>query len=183
LYTTSLTLLQHLRVQNPLGWEKFTKLYLPLLYKWLRSVGIVEEDAQDLTQDIFVNIYSSLSGFQHYGKGSFRRWVRTIVNRRISDYFRRKNNELPVVPIKGSGPRILGEAWELVFVEEVYQQALSMLRKEFSERDWQAFERQFFGDEEPVHIAASLKISVNNVAIIRCRVLQRLRELVGDLTK
>lgn len=88
-----------------------------------------------------------------------------------------------MVMIKGSGPKALGEAWELVFVDEVFQQALSMLRMEFSERDWQAFERQFFGHESPAEVAISLGISPNNATIIRCRVLQRLRELVGDLTK
>ena len=109
LHTTSLTLLQKLRIQDPDGWERYTKLYLPLLYKWLKNMGISEEDAQDICQEVFINTYTSLSSFEHHGKGSFRKWLRTIVNRRISDHYRKKEKDSPVVPIKGSGPQEIGK--------------------------------------------------------------------------
>ncbi|NBY02528.1 MAG: sigma-70 family RNA polymerase sigma factor [Planctomycetes bacterium] len=183
LHTTSLTLLQKLRIQDPDGWESYTKLYLPLLYKWLKNVGISDEDAQDICQEVFINTYTSLSSFEHHGTGSFRRWLRTIVNRRISDHFRKKEKDSPVVPIKGSGPKVLSESWEEAFVNEVYQSALAMVRQKTSPRDWAIFEKLHFSDNSIQEIAKQYKITANSAAVIRCRILFKLREIVGDCVK
>ena len=183
LHTTSLTLLQKLRIQDPEGWERYTKLYLPLLYNWLKNVGISEEDAQDICQEVFINIYSSLRSFEHHGKGSFRKWLRTIVNRRISDHYRKKEKDSPVVPIKGSGPIVLLESWENAFVNEVYQQAMAMVRQKSSPRDWEIFEKLHFSVKTFEEIAEEYKITANSAAVIRCRILHKLSEIVGDFVK
>lgn len=180
MHTTSLTLLQKLRIQDPDGWECFTKLYLPLLYKWLKNVGIGEEDAQDICQEVFINTYTSLSGFEHHGTGSFRKWLRTIVNRRISDHFRRKEKNSPVVPIKGSGPKVLSESWEEAFVNEVYQYALALVRQKTSQRDWDIFEKIHFSNVSAHQIAEEYNMNPSSVTVIRCRILHKLREIVGD---
>jgi RNA polymerase sigma-70 factor (ECF subfamily) len=183
LHTTSLTLLQKLRIQDPDGWECYTKLYLPLLYKWLKNVGIGEEDAQDICQEIFINTYTSLSSFEHHGAGSFRRWLRTIVNRRISDHYRKKEKDSLVVPIKGSGPKVLSESWEEAFVKEVYQHALVLVRQKTSPRDWEIFEKLHFSTKTASEVGNEYKITPNAAAVIRFRILYKLREIVGDCVK
>ena len=183
LHTTSLTLLQKLRIQDPDGWERYTKLYLPLLYKWLKNMGISEEDAQGICQEVFINTYTSLSSFEHQGTGSFRRWLRTIVNRRISDHYRKKEKDSPVVPIKGSGPKVLSESWENAFVNEVYQHALALIRQTTAPRDWEIFEKLHFSATTAQEIAEEYKITANTAAVIRCRILHKLREIVVDCVK
>ncbi|MCY2972856.1 MAG: sigma-70 family RNA polymerase sigma factor [Planctomycetota bacterium] len=183
MHTTSLTLLQKLRIHDPEGWERFTKLYLPLLFRWLKIMGISEEDAQDICQEVFINTYISLSSFEHHGTGSFRKWLRTIINRRISDHYRKKEKDLPVVPIKGSGPKILSESWENAFVNEVYQHALGMVRQKTSPRDWEIFEKVHFSAKTSQEIAEEYKITANSAAVIRSRILHKLHEIVSDCLK
>lgn len=146
-------------------------------------MGISEEDAQDICQEVFINTYTSLSSFEHQGTGSFRRWLRTIVNRRISDHYRKKEKDSPVVPIKGSGPKVLSESWEEAFVNEVYQHALALIRQKTSPRDWGIFEKQHFSAKTAHEVGNEYNMTANAAAVIRCRILYKLREIVGDCVK
>lgn len=60
--------------------------YLPLVYRRVRCV-IPESDVEDVTQDIFVAVVRSLKSFR--GNARFSTWLRTLVNRRVADYYRR----------------------------------------------------------------------------------------------
>ena len=146
-------------------------------------MGISEADAQDICQEVFINTYTSLSSFEHQGTGSFRRWLRTIVNRRISDHYRKKEKDSPVVPIKGSGPKVLSESWEEAFVNEVYQHALALIRQKTSPRDWEIFEKQHFSAKTAHEVGNEYNMTANAAAVIRCRILYKLREIVGDCVK
>src|SRR5262245_1478691 len=52
--TTSVSLLERLRRPGAHeAWARFVHLYTPLLYYWARRLGLREEDAADLVQDVF----------------------------------------------------------------------------------------------------------------------------------
>lgn len=69
--------------------EAFSGLYLryfPLVYNRVRYV-IPDEDVEDITQEVFLAVLKSLSGFR--GEARFTTWLRTLINRRVADYYRR----------------------------------------------------------------------------------------------
>jgi len=70
--------------------EAFTALYehyLPVVYNRVRYI-VPEEDVDDVTQDIFIAVIRSLKGYR--GEARFGTWLRTITNRQIAEYYRRK---------------------------------------------------------------------------------------------
>ena len=71
------------------------------------------------------------------------------------------------------------QATELELAEEVailYQQAMELIRNEFSERDWQAFRLVVLDERRPKEAAAILRVSANTVYLVKSRILRRLRE-------
>jgi RNA polymerase sigma-70 factor (ECF subfamily) len=70
--------------------DAFTMLYeryLPVVYRRVRYV-IPEPDVEDVTQEIFIAMLKSLKHFRYEAK--FSTWLRTLVNRQVADYYRRR---------------------------------------------------------------------------------------------
>ena len=62
--------------------------YLPVVYRRIRYV-ISEPDVEDVTQEVFIAMIRSLKGFR--GESQFRTWLRTVLNRTVADYYRRRD--------------------------------------------------------------------------------------------
>jgi RNA polymerase sigma-70 factor (ECF subfamily) len=65
-------------------------------------------DAEDLTQDVFLKIYSNLGSFD-LGRGSLQVWITTMTRNLLVDHFRRTRNQ--------RATSSLDEGWE--FAEEL----------------------------------------------------------------
>jgi RNA polymerase sigma-70 factor (ECF subfamily) len=68
--------------------EAFTQLYeryLPMVYVRVRY-RVPETDVEDVTQEIFMTVMRSLRSFK--GNARFSTWLRTLISRRIADYYR-----------------------------------------------------------------------------------------------
>src|SRR5205807_7472116 len=76
---TPSSLLERLRQPfEPEAWARFVSLYTPLMYSWARRVGLQEQDAADLVQDVFVTLLQVLPTFTYDRRQSFRRWLWTV---------------------------------------------------------------------------------------------------------
>jgi len=62
--------------------------YLPMVYNRVRFT-VPETDIEDVTQEIFIGVIRSLKSFK--GDARFSTWLRTLVNRRVADYYRARN--------------------------------------------------------------------------------------------
>ena len=63
---TPSSLLERLRQPfEAAAWEQFVSLYTPLIYSWGRRVGLQEQDAADLVQDVFVTLVQVLPTFTY----------------------------------------------------------------------------------------------------------------------
>jgi RNA polymerase sigma-70 factor (ECF subfamily) len=70
--------------------EAFTLLYeryLPTVYNRVRF-SIPEQDIEDVTQEVFIAVIKSIRSFR--GEARFGTWLRTLTNRQIADYYRRR---------------------------------------------------------------------------------------------
>src|SRR5262249_51356365 len=98
--TTSLTLLGRLR-HNPndqQAWCAFVDRYGRKIYAWCRQWGLQEADAEDVTQNVLVELARQMHHFEYRPSGSFRGWLRTIVHRAWCDYLRQRRRG-----VQGSG--------------------------------------------------------------------------------
>ncbi len=71
--------------------EAFTALYdryLPLVFNRVCYV-IPKEDVEDVTQEIFIAVIKSIKGFRYEAR--FSTWLRTLINRQVADYYRKRN--------------------------------------------------------------------------------------------
>ena len=64
--------------------------YLPLVYRRVRF-SIPVEDAEDVTQEIFIALVRKIKTFK--GDARFSTWLYTITNRKIADYYRKNNSK------------------------------------------------------------------------------------------
>lgn len=62
------------------------EVYFPKTYRKVRRLVPIE-DAEDVTQDIFLNLVCSIDNFQ--GRSAFATWFNRIVANRVADYHRR----------------------------------------------------------------------------------------------
>lgn len=71
--------------------EAFTMLYerhLSVVYKRVCCL-VPESDVEDVTQEIFISLMKSLESFR--GNAKFSTWLRTLTDRRIADFYRRRS--------------------------------------------------------------------------------------------
>jgi RNA polymerase sigma-70 factor (ECF subfamily) len=70
--------------------------YLPAVYGRVRYT-VPEADIEDVTQEVFIAVMRSLKNFR--GDSQFSTWLRTLVNRQVADYYRkRKPDEAELDP-------------------------------------------------------------------------------------
>lgn len=185
-HTTSLTLLERLQSpQDAEAWDRFARLYTPLLYYWCRRAGLQEQDAADLVQEVFVLLVRKLPEFQYDRERSFRNWLRTVTLNKWRESQRRRAgrptpcgadlDEVPAAP----------DEWRLDETEyrrHLVANALPLIEHEFSPREWQAFQRHVVEGLPAADVATELGIRVGTVYAAKSHVLSRLRqELQGFL--
>ena len=73
--------------------EAFNMLYsrhFPAVYKRVRYT-IPDNDVDDITQEIFIAVMRSISSFR--GRAKFSTWLRTLINRQVADYYRKRQHK------------------------------------------------------------------------------------------
>src|SRR5262249_7909666 len=86
MHTTRISLLQQIQQQPAApAWERFVRLYTPLLFYWARRLGLQDPDAGDLVQDVLLHLVQKLPEFQYQPGRSFRGWLRTTLMNKWRD--------------------------------------------------------------------------------------------------
>jgi RNA polymerase sigma-70 factor (ECF subfamily) len=183
-HTTSVSLLE--RLQQPAetqAWERFVRLYTPLMYRWAVQLGAQHADAADLVQDVLVSLCRVLPNFEYDRQKSFRAWLRTVLTNKWRETHRRK-------PRPAAGGEALvnvaepqrGADW--TDAEEqaaLCRRALGLIRPEFSDSTWGAFAGTFIDGLPVPEICQAYALTPNAVYLARGRVLARLRQELDGL--
>ncbi|MCA9144971.1 MAG: sigma-70 family RNA polymerase sigma factor [Planctomycetales bacterium] len=189
--STSLSLLSRVRAAEPAAWERLTRLYGPVVYRWARQAGLQPQDASDVMQDVFHSVTTNIGKFEHqFDGGGFRGWLWTISRNNIRDHYRSLKGtaqatggtagldqiqqlpELPPATSTKSGS---------IEISNLRRRAMELVRGDFEERTWQAFWRSAVEGDTPADVASDLGISVWAVYKARSRVLSRLRQELDGL--
>ena len=193
--SVSSTLLDQLRARRPEAWERFVRLYSPVIYRWCRRSGLIAEDAADVFQEVLAAVMLHLSDF-HRDKpeDSFSGWLAAITRNKVRDYYRRRHGraearggstaqrqmaEIPQPP-EPSEEFIRPDAESDACVS---RRALEMIRLEFETRTWEAFFRVTIQGQPSSQVAEDLEMSIPAVYTAKSRVLRRLRQIMGELPR
>jgi RNA polymerase sigma-70 factor (ECF subfamily) len=187
--STSSSLLASLRTGDQDAWRRLVRLYGPLVYRWCRRARVAPQDAADIGQEVFRAVSAALGRFRHDQAGStFRGWLWTITQNKIRDHLRRQAT-VPVAVGGGSSHTWLigavadpasASSSAVGGVGRLLAAGLETIRGEFEDRTWQAFWRVAVRSELPGDVAADLGMTANAVRKAKCRVLARLRAVLGQ---
>ena len=191
--SVSSTLLDQLRAGRPEAWERFVRLYSPVIYRWCRRSGLTADDAADVFQEVLSAVMLHLSDF-HRDKpqDSFSGWLAAITRNKVRDLYRRRQGraearggstaqrqmaEIPQPPEPSEEfirPDAESAAW-------LSRRALDLIRAEFENRTWEAFWRVTIQGQPSSQVAEDLEMSIPAVYTAKSRVLRRLRQVMGEL--
>lgn len=182
--TTSISLLERLRQPEPHeAWTHFVQLYTPLLWYWAAKLGLQDQDAADLVQDVFVRLFQKLPEFQYDRHKSFRTWLQTVTQNIWRDKCRerrkagRPEGDLAEVSVPDSALEIE----EAEYRQRLVGRALELMQTDFHPTTWQAFWGCTVLNRPAAEMAQELGISTASVYVAKSRVLARLRRELADL--
>ena len=184
--TTPVSLLQRVcQRRDQQDWDRFVRLYSPLIYSWGRRCGLQAADSADLTQDVFTTLFQKLPQFTYDGHKSFRSWLRTVT----LNHWRDRHRRIATRPLPGDDQRLaeleaagISALEEGEYREHLVSQALRIMQSDFQPLTWQAFWEHGVLGRPAAEVAKQLGLTVAAVYCAKLRVLSRLRlELHGLL--
>ena len=188
---TSMTLLHAAQSDKPGAWDLMVRIYGPIVFRNCRKMGLSQDDAPDVVQDVFRKLLKHLPKFERQRTGSFRKWLAMTTRTTVID-FCRANGETNDA-IGGSAaiqyfqtiPEIIEDESALSSsrpskLRDALHDALAMIREEFSEHVWTAFWRTAVDGQNAREVAEELDMGHTAVRMAKSRVLSRLKELIGD---
>jgi RNA polymerase sigma-70 factor (ECF subfamily) len=74
------------------AWEEIVQRYHRRIYNICYRFAGTTDDAQDLTQDVFIKMYRTLNSYD-LERGAFMTWVTTITRNLLVDHFRKSKQD------------------------------------------------------------------------------------------
>jgi RNA polymerase sigma-70 factor (ECF subfamily) len=189
-HATSPSLLLRVQANQAGAWERFVDLYAPLVYHWCGRAQLSPEDSADVFQDVFRAVAEHIGRFRRDRPGdSFRAWLKTIARTKICDHVRKLDGQaraaggtdaqmrLQATPDPLSEP----DPSEENLLQQQVRAVLEGMRGEFEERTWTAFWKVQMEGQAPNDVAVDLAMTAAAVRKAKLRVLNRLRQELGEL--
>lgn len=186
MHSTSESLLLKLKksgTEEP--WNRFVKLYTPLLFFWARRIGLQVSDASDLVQDVLGIVFQKLPYWQYDREKSFRGWLRTITLNRHRELARKQKLKLEA---GGSAIQSVADhqnaesTWDLNYARQLVASAVESMKDDFHRSTWRALKELMTTGDSVAEIARKNNVSVWTLYAAKTRLINRLRaELEGLL--
>ncbi len=188
---TRVTLLQRLmnEPENPATWAEFVDWCGRRIYAWCRAWGLQDADAEDVSQEVFLNLSVRMQVFRYDPKRSFRAWLKTLTHHAWQDYLERQRKpgqgsgsdsamaRLEAIEARDDLVRRMAEAFD----EELYKEAAARVRLRVEPRTWDAFHLLAVEGRSGAEVASRLEMKVATVFVARSKVQRMLREEVRRL--
>jgi RNA polymerase sigma factor (sigma-70 family) len=171
------------------SWDEFRAIYRPLIFGYLRGLGIREHDADDLTQEVFSRLMAILPDFKLDPGRRFRAYLWTMtrnalvagirgkkVRGRAEEEWVRRSCEA-----EESESRRLAEITALERRRQILEVVLPRARANAWPTAWKCFEGRVVHGRSAAEIAAELGITANNVYVHSSRVMKDVRRLCAEI--
>lgn len=190
---TSLSLLARLRdSDSDLGWEEFVRRYRPRICGWCRHWGLSDADAEDVTQEVLMQISQQMKTFRYDASGRFRSWLKTVVWRAWAKFLKSRERNLALP----NGVDLLHSVHSLEARDDLIQRveheaarelmdlAITSVRPKVNPNTWSAFQLMTFENLSGAEVALQLTMSEASVFVARSRVqkmiLKEVQRLDGE---
>jgi len=184
--STHATLLARLAdCQDAPAWHEFCSRYGDLIRAFARARGLQSADCDDIVQDVLTSLSKSMRGFEYdQSKGKFRSYLKTVTLHAIFARLRQKKGEVALEEVKtaadaAAADRDVDSQWDSQWRQYHLRQAMRIIRAEFNEADYVAFEQYAVAGRTAKQAAESLNISLDQVYQAKSRILRRLSEVIA----
>lgn len=189
-FTTRHTVLGRIRTGEELGWEEFVAIYKPLIRLRGRDRGLDDGEADDLVQDVLLEIFKGnvVVKFDPDRGCRFRDYLKVIIDRCAFKVIGKRQkrvvplgDEADAVDQAPAAADVFEERWNATWRKHTLRQAEQAVKRHVKPDAWRVFMRTVLEGAEPRAVAEELGMSVNNVYVTKHRVLGRMREAVEQL--
>jgi RNA polymerase sigma-70 factor (ECF subfamily) len=185
-------LVQVRSAENRQAWNEFVSMYRPVIYRLARHKGLQDADAQDLIQQVFMAVASSISRWErNHESVRFRNWLGRVARNAIINALARQPRD------RGAGSSSVqmlladhpntSSADEIQLNQEYRREIFARAAREvqgcIAAETWRAFEATVVQGQSIVEVAAELGKPVGSIYAARSRVMRQLREAVRELEK
>jgi RNA polymerase sigma-70 factor (ECF subfamily) len=184
-FRTNISLIARVRDRSDSeSWNQFYQFYQPLLMRYLRRLGLEENTAGDLIQDVFVRLVQALPTFVlDRGRGRFRSYLWRLTYSALVDHARRTKTSQRAEKewvkrfehVDLAESRKVERELNAINHEQILERALPRVRLVTSATAWRCFEQRLLCDRPGAEIAAELGISDKVVFVYASRVLKGVR--------
>ena len=178
--STRPSLLVRVRNRNDAeAWQEFFDLYSPLLYAYARDRGLDHEDAEDVRASCYETIVKKISEFNYEQQNTgFRAWLRTMVNRRVIDLFRKR--KMPIAESSDIGKieaneATLDELWEKNWRLHHLRFCVSKVGKRVRPDTFEAFRLLTEEGMSVSDVCERMQMNTDQVYKIKSRMLELIR--------
>jgi RNA polymerase sigma-70 factor (ECF subfamily) len=171
------------------SWKDFFDTYWRFIYLVAIKSGLTESEAQDVVQETVISVAKNIHKFKRdRTAGTFRGWLRNIINWRITDQMRMREPGQPA----GHQPTETEVAadetdhesmWEEEWQQNLLEAATERVKLNVKEKHYLIFDRCVLKQLPPTEVARTLNVSLAQVYLVRRRVaglmkkeIQRLEE-------
>jgi RNA polymerase sigma-70 factor (ECF subfamily) len=171
------------------AWREFVRYYGRTIFLWCQHWGLQDADADDVSQEILMEVARKMRTFVYDPARSFRAWLKTLAHGAWCDWLERQRRQ-----VRGSGDtqvlRLLQTAvarddlvqrLEQQYDAELLEVAQAQVRLRVGPRSWEAFRLLALERRSGAEAAAELGISVGAVYVARSRVQKLLHEEICRL--
>lgn len=178
------------------SWQEFFDVYWKLIYGVARQSGLNDAEAQDVVQETLVSVAKHMPNFRYDATtGSFKTWLLNMTRWRIIDQVRRRarlpasaasNNAadsetLLIEKIADPASDTLEKLWEAEWQANLLTAAMSKVKRRADPQKFQIFDLYVNKEWPPEKVAATFKVSVDQVYLAKHRITDMIREEVQRL--
>jgi RNA polymerase sigma factor (sigma-70 family) len=188
--STSATLLGLLRAKpvDPNAWQEFIRRYQPRIHAYCIAYPLQPADAEDVTQNVLLKLFSKMREFRYDSARSFRAWLRTVTRRVLLDFLAERQQQ------QGSGDSAvvrlldnlearesLAQQLEAEFDRDLFDEALKRVRPRVPAQQWDAFRLTALEGLSGVQAGKQLGMLVATVYTAKSKVQKLVRDELRQL--
>jgi RNA polymerase sigma-70 factor (ECF subfamily) len=179
----------HRAPDDPAAWDEFVQRYGLKIYQWCQRWGLQHADAEDVTQNVLLEIARKMRTFTYDPARSFRGWLRVLTHAAWCDLVENRKKR-PAA----SGDSQVQELLETVeardqlverlqeqYDQELLAEAEVRVRLRVEAPTWEAFRLLAIEGQSGAEVAEQLGMSVGTVFKCKSRVQKMLRDEVAKL--
>lgn len=176
-------LVQRIRAGDEEGWQELWDHYERRVFRFALRRLRDPCDAEDVRQDVFVEVIRSLESFE--GRSSLSTWILGIADHEVASRYRQRGRRpLSLDDLEAPEPAAPGPALERALdAARILARCAEVVRRESSDAQRAIFELHAYGGRSAGVLARSLGRSAQAVRISLFRTRQRLLSRVAGLAE